>query len=227
MKLKSTMIASGSGSIGGTTLSHNRGGMYLRNRSIPVNPSSAFQQAVRNATGLLAAAWGATLTAAQRSAWEVYASNVPLVDVLGDARAVTGQNMYIRSNVPRIQAGIAIINTAPTNYNLGSYTPPTVTFNATTDVAAVAFTNTDAWAAAVGGFMLWWFSRPLGPAVNFHKGPFRYAGKIDGAVSAPTSPQNVTLPYPIAVGQKVFGYCRVIQVDGRLSTPFRVSGLGA
>lgn len=200
--------------------------MYIRNRSIPTNPSTAQQQAVRNAVGVLAAAWGATLSAAQRSAWEVYAANVPLVDTLGDSRNATGQNHFIRCNVPRIQAGIAMILTAPTNYNLGSFTPPTVSFNATTDVAAVTFTNADAWAAAVGGYMLWWFSKPQGPAINFFKGPWRYADKISGAVSPPTSPQNITLPYAIAAGQKVFGQCRVIQVDGRLSTPFRVSGLG-
>lgn len=228
MKLKSALIAQGSGSIAGSVFSHNRGGMYIRNRSIPTNPSSAFQQVVRNAMGQLSARWGSVLTQVQRDAWTTYANNVPLVDTLGDSRAVTGQNQYNRSNVPRLQAGIAgFMDAAPGNFNLGSFTPPSVTFNATTDVAAVTFTNTDAWASAVGGYMLWWFSNPQSPSIQFFKGPFRYAGKISGAASPPASPQNITLPFPIVVGQKVFGYCRVIQVDGRVSTPFRVSGLGA
>jgi len=228
MKLKSTIIAQGSGSIGGSVFSHNKGGMYIRNRSIPTNPSTAQQQVVRNAVGQLAARWGATLTQLQRDAWAVYAANVPLVDTLGDSRAVTGQNQFVRSNVPRIQAGIAgFMDVAPGNFNLGSFTPPTVTFAATTDLASVAFTNSDAWATAVGGYMLAWISAPQSPSINFFKGPFRYAGKISGGVVPPTSPTTIALPSPITAGQKVFGYIRVIQVDGRISTPFRFSGLGA
>jgi hypothetical protein len=227
MKFKANMLAQASGSLAGSVFSHNKGGMYTRNRSIPTNPSSAQQQVVRNAVGQLAARWGSILTVAQRSAWQVYADNVPLVDTLGDSRAVTGQNQYVRSNVPRIQAGLAgFLDAAPTNYNLGSFTTPVVTFTASTDLASIAFTNTDPWASAVGGYMLWWFSRPQSPAINFFKNPFRFAGMISGAASPPASPQTIALPYPIVAGQKVFGYCRVIQVDGRVSTPFRVSGLG-
>jgi hypothetical protein len=58
-------------------------------------------------------------------------------------------------------------------------------------------------------------------SVNFFKGPYRYAGRINGAVSPPVSPQNVTWPFVVAVGQKVFAQFRCILADGRVSSTFR------
>ncbi|KKM06452.1 hypothetical protein LCGC14_1743870, partial [marine sediment metagenome] len=48
MLFKSGLITQGSGSIGGLTASHNRGGMYFRARTIPTNPATSFQTVVRN-----------------------------------------------------------------------------------------------------------------------------------------------------------------------------------
>ena len=45
-----------SGSVGGTVFSRNKGGAYMRNRSIPVNPQSAAQVVVRAAMAFLTAA---------------------------------------------------------------------------------------------------------------------------------------------------------------------------
>jgi len=36
-----------SGSAGGTTASRNRGGGYFRNKAVPTNPDTVFQQAAR------------------------------------------------------------------------------------------------------------------------------------------------------------------------------------
>ncbi|KKL73251.1 hypothetical protein LCGC14_2076760, partial [marine sediment metagenome] len=40
-------VAAISGSIGGTVYSRNRGGAYIRNRAIPVDPNTSFQINVR------------------------------------------------------------------------------------------------------------------------------------------------------------------------------------
>ena len=49
-----------SGSIGASVYSHNRYGAYIRARSVPVNPNTDRQVAIRNAIRALTIAWGNT-----------------------------------------------------------------------------------------------------------------------------------------------------------------------
>jgi hypothetical protein len=72
LKFTSQIVAGASGSIRGLTASHNRGGQYFRGRTIPTNPNSVFQQAVRNNLSVLQTRFLSTLTAAQRLAWTTY-----------------------------------------------------------------------------------------------------------------------------------------------------------
>jgi len=220
MLFKSPLFSQASGSLAGTTFSHNRGGMYTRARAIPTNPNSSFQQAVRAAMATLASYWGQTLLAAERSAWDSYAAGVAMTNRLGDQVYLTGQQHFIRANVPRVQAGIAILEAAPVIYDLGSYTLPTVddiNDDATNNIL-VAYTNTDAWANAVGGYMLLYGSRPQSPGKGFFKGPYRYLGKVAGAASPPTSPASMSSPFALTASQLVWLAIRFIQTDGRLSS---------
>lgn len=227
MIFKSGLITQASGSLGGLTASHNKGGMYLRARAIPVNPQSAQQTAVRNALSQLTGAWLGTLTQAQRDAWAVYAANTLLPSKLGDPRQIPPLAQYVRSNVPRIQAGEAAINDAPTIFNLPVLTDPSFAIDATADEVDVTFTDTDPWANEVGGHMFVYVSRPQDPTIEFFKGPYRLAGTIDGAGSPPTSPASLALPFPATADQKFFVQVRVGRADGRLSAPFRGDGIAA
>ena len=83
MKFKGTLIGEASGSIASLTFSHNRGGQYVRQRTIPTNPNTVFQQAIRSLVSELTSRWQNTLTEAQRAAWDQYAVQVPLLDPLG------------------------------------------------------------------------------------------------------------------------------------------------
>lgn len=227
MKFKGTVIGEASGSLASVTFSHNRGGQYTRQRAIPVNPGSSFQQVIRNTVATLTSGWQGILTAAQRAAWDVYAEQVLIADTLGEPRNIGGLGQYVRCNVPRIQASVARLDDAPTTYNLGSFTNPTIAaLTASTDILTLAFTNTDAWASAVGGYMYVYMSRPMNASINYFKGPYRFAAKVSGAATPPTSPASITAPFPFAVGNKVAIQLRVQQVDGRLSAPFRLAGLG-
>jgi len=218
MLFKSSVYTQASGSIGGITYSRNAGGMYTRGRAIPTNPNTAAQQAVKGYMSLLSQAWSNVLTSLQRGAWEAYAANVPLRNSLGDERPVSGLNQYIRSNVPRLTAGLSRIDAGPTNYTLCGLTPPTiVSITASSSLASIAFTNTDEWALATGGALLIFVSEPLQATINFFKGPFRYAGRVNGAGTAPTSPASVTIPFPTAVGKKLFVRFAATAPDGRLS----------
>lgn len=220
VKIKSQLITQASGSVGGVTASRNKGGLYLRARAIPTNPNTSFQQVIRGFVAQLASLWNDTLTAAQRTAWKAYADNVPLLDKLGDPRVVPPLSHYIRSNVPRLQAGLPRVDDGPTTYNLGDYTPPTITsFTASTATLSLAFDDTDDWANEDDASMLVYGSRGLNATIDYFKGPFQYADSIDGdSTTAPTSPASIVFPFSYAVGQRVYMRCNVSRADGRLGT---------
>lgn len=231
MLFKGLLATEMSGSLAGITASHNRGGQYLRARAIPVNPSSARQQLIRNGMSWLSIRWTGGLTQAQRDAWDAYADNVPVSDRLGASRKLTGLNWYIACNTPRLQSGIILpsypIDAAPSIMTMAQMTPPTIiSATAATEVLSIGFTNTDEWATAVGGALLVYTGIPQNPGMLAYKGPYQYAGKISGAVVAPVSPLPITATIPFAVNNRVHVQFRAITADGRISPPFRANALG-
>ena len=215
-----------SGSIGGITFSHNRAGPYTRSRATPVNPNTVYQQAVRSAMAALSAYWGSSLTQEQRDAWDLYAYNVPLTNRLGDPINVGGLGMFQRTNVPVLQTGLGggtIIEDAPVIFNLGDYTPPSISaLTAASNEWAFAFNVDDDWVDEDDSSMLFFTSRPMSPGRNYFKGPYRFAGSIDGdSTTPPTSPATITSPFPIAIAQKAFCRAVVLRADGRYSADFR------
>lgn len=221
MKYISALMTKASGSIRGITASRNRGGTYFRGRTSPVNPATAAQQVVRNALTSLVGFWTTVLTSTQRTNWKTYADNTPSTDSLGNSVVLTGQNMYIRSNTPRIQASLPTIANAPTTYDLGSFTMPTLTLTAGAGTATLAYAGADAWATeGTTSAMLVYTSPPQNPSINFYKGPYKYAGKITGTAGSAT----LTLPVSAgASGSKTFFQVTVTRSDGRLSSPLRGS----
>jgi hypothetical protein len=227
VKFKGTLIGPASGKLNGLVASHNGGGQYFRKLTIPTNPNTPQQAAVRNLMASLTNLWNNTLTATQRAAWNTYAANVTVLDRLGDAIKISGIAQYVRSNMPRVQAGLARVDTGPTVFNTGSFTTPTISsLTASSSILLLAFTNTDDWAAEVGSSMLVYTSRPQNPGISFFKGPYRFAGRINGAASPPTSPGSITAAFPFAVGNRVFIRVQVSRADGRLSDDFRNFGTG-
>jgi len=228
MRFKSPILSQSSGSLGGSTFSHNAGGMYMRARSTPTNPNTSQQQAVRSIVAQLVNLWSSTLTAAQRAAWASYASSVPLNDVFGDPRYRSAINHYVRCNVPLLQAGGARGDDAPTAFNLGDFTAPTLAVDATDNELDVTFDADDDWVAEDDSVMLVYCSPAKSATINFYKGPYRYAGKIEGdSVTPPSSPAAIALPWPVEAGQKIFAKISVSRADGRLSSPFRDGAIGA
>lgn len=217
MIFKSTILASASGSVGGMTFSHNRGGAYTRARAIPSNPSSVAQQSVRAIQTSLVAAWGA-LTNAQRVAWNEYAAANPQTNALGDKHNAGGIGMFIRANFVRNLVGLTNITAAPTVNTPVVLTPPTLSADTPgTSAIQVAYTNTDEWATATGGALAIFIARPQAPTIFGFKGPFRYTDKVLGAATPPTSPKSVTSPFPFAAGQKLFARFIAVSADGRVS----------
>ena len=222
-------VAQASGSIGGTTFSHNRGGPYMRTRAIPTNPGSQQQSNVRATMSLLTSRWRDTLDQIERDAWDTYALNVPLPNALGEPRNVGGLGMYVRSNVGRDQVPLIIIDDAPVVFNLGEYTDPVIdVVDSATSTTDIEFTDSDAWVGEDLSAMLVFASRQQNPSINYFKGPYRFAGAIVGQVLLPpTSPATIALPFPVAVGNKIFMRFVVSRADGRYSSTFRSNGVGS
>lgn len=218
------IVGQASGSLRSSTYSRNRFGAYIRNRTVPVNPQSARQTTVRTLMQILTSLWGGTLTPAQRAQWSTYGLNVPVLNRLGESINLTGLNHYIRSNVPRLIAGLDRVDDGPIVFSLPE-TDETVTFSYTADdqKCSVAFDDTMDYLDEDGAALLIYNGSPVNPSINFFNGPFRFGDSIDGdSVSPPSSPTEIDLPFNVQSAQLVFSRARITLADGRLSSFFRL-----
>jgi hypothetical protein len=213
-------IAEIRGSQGGTTFSRNRHGQYTRQRSTPVNPNSPAQILARQRFNALATRWRDTLTPAQRAAWELYADNTAWSNGVGEETKLTGINHYIRSNGIALLAGQSIYDDAPGTFGIPDQEDAwTVTADATTQKVDVAYT----FDVDVDDLLYAFFTgRPIDPSRNFYGGPWRYLGMVLGdATTPPSSPASFDSQHVLSSGQSLHVYCRRLDVDGRLTEPFR------
>lgn len=223
MLFKSEIVTQVSGSIGGTTYSHNTAGLYRRARAIPVNPNTAFQQAVRNNFTTLALAWSQVLTQFQRDEWENYAVLTPTTGKLGDPLTLSGQQMYIRCNATILAGANARVDVGPTVPGLTELTAPVATASIAGPDISVAYDNGDAWAIAAGGGLTIQTSRFLSPGKNFFKGPYRILATVDGDATPPTSPETSAsnafgqVLADATAGQKLSMRYVAFESDGRIS----------
>ena len=172
----SDLVSKASGKLGGHVYSHNKGGQYVRAWTVPVNPRTGRQNSVRTLMQNLAAYWNETLDATQRGGWNTFASNVTILNRLGDPIHMSGFNMFLRTNIAAMTAGIALEEDAPGEYLLPG-ADPTMVITATADDQKLNVTFDDAadWANEVGGYLLISGGKPKNTQVQFFNGPWRYA----------------------------------------------------
>lgn len=231
MKIESALATKMSGSVGGLTGSHNAGGMYLRRRSVPKNVRSDGQLLVRAILAQLSNVYSSVLTEAQRQAWRLYAQNVPLSDALGASRQTSAIAHFIRSNSPRVQAGLDRIDDAPSEFNVGP-TPNaaglTVLIDEGPPVVVALGGDVLLGAPNADGNILVYEGRPQNPSINFFKGPYNYQDKAEFASGDPTVTLAITaFPFPLVEGQKVWFKLQNTLNDGRLSQMTEVSAIVA
>lgn len=216
-------VLGASGSIGGQVHSHNRFGSYIRARSTPVNPQSGRQNPVRAIISALASYWSTTMTSPNRALWKTYADAIVRQNKLGTTVKLTGFNHFVRSNSAILQAGLSQVDAGPIALTLPGADP---SFSCVIDEAAqqisVAFDPTLDWNTQDGGALLVSMSIPKAAGRNFISGPMRYTAAIKGIdPGGVTSPQVMSVPFPVATGQQVVCSARIVEFDGRLSDPFR------
>lgn len=217
MKFKSQVFTQASGSVGGLTYSRNRGGMYTRSRTIPVNPNTERQGEARANMAQAVNAWSNILSDANRQAWVTYANGTPVVDRLGDQLILSGQQMFVKCMLPRLIAGLPIVEQGPLDAGLA--TTPTWTTGPTlneNEVLAGTVTVAD---AGVLGDLLIYMSEPTSPSRSLAHAKRAFAG-LEGPPVADVFTVGLMaadVPFDYTVGQQ----CRVTAVylgdDGRVS----------
>lgn len=110
------MIGEARGSIGGSTFSRNRGGMYIRNRATPTNTITLARTQARALFATVSAAWQTALTPTQRAAWNAWAEFAPeaeSLNKLGDTIRIGGKAAYQRINMRLLYAGLPPVTATP------------------------------------------------------------------------------------------------------------------
>lgn len=211
------------GSMAGNVYSRNRYGAYIRSRTKPTNPNTPAQQAVRAALAFLTDRWAQTLTAAQRTAWNLYGASVVMLNKLGENINLTGFNHYIRSNLEYKRTFGATIDAGPVVFEIPAADPTfAITASEATQFISVTHDAGMPWADENGAAMLMYEGTPQNPQRNFFGGPWRYFANIPGINGAPAgSPSDHAAVIAFAEGQRLWAYARIVRADGRLSEPFR------
>jgi len=227
IEIPGELLTRSSGSAGDLVHSHNQHGRYVRARTPPTDPASARQLAVRAAMTECVTAWNNTLTQTERETWERYALAVPLPGPLGRRTHAGGVAMYVRSNVPRLQASeltLPRVDVAPTRHDLGSPSPlQAIILNVVMNRLHVFFNVDDEWATDVGSALLFYVSEAQPLTRNFWAGPYSYANPILArAYPHQSSPRTVRTRHLYAPGNRCFVRYRCTSTDGRLSAARRL-----
>jgi len=101
-----------SGSRADITAARNRFGQYYRTKSVPVQPASPKQTAIRQAFAELSRTWR-TLTNAQRESWSSLGDQLKKKDSLGQVYSLTGLQIYQSFNMIRKLISLDPLTTAP------------------------------------------------------------------------------------------------------------------
>lgn len=205
-----------SGSLAGTTASHNRAGQYLRNRRAPVQPTGTGRRAaIRTAFGSAAKGY-AGLTGPQQAAWTSYAASYPTTDALGQSITLTGQQMYVSINTQLLNCGGVQSSVPPISNVVASAGVPTLTA-----VHAAAITLTPTGLGAAGDFQLYAFSSPQSSGTSTNA-TWWQAGHVAGnSVAAIVATTAYTNQFgAVTVGQRIFFKVTPVNQYGVTGTPY-------
>jgi len=200
-----------SGSIGGATYSHNRGGAYIRKRSVPVNPNTAKQQTIRTQMATVSGEW-AGLTDNQRTLWTDWAEVNPIIDTLGQSIILSGQSAFVMLNTRLVNSAQASLQVPPVGTGPDQLGTVTVTATAPGTVS-IAYTGT---VLGAGEKMMVWQTLPATAGRNPNLNQARVAFY---SILADPTPATGTTPYVGQVADVSNWFCARLDAAGRISVP--------
>lgn len=223
MKFKSALLTQVSGSIGGMTAAHNKSGMYLRARNIPVNPNTASQVNARGAFAAAAQMWSTSIDDIERDTWRFYAAGTPVVNSLGDTVHLSGFNWYVATNAFLMGADQPDVGSAPDTVGIG---PQILGMAINADVSSQDFTGVSIelnTALTATQLLRVWVSNPVSAGTLFYKGPWN---EIYTAMDPATNFVGITAgaPWPLTTGSQLFYRARIIDTADRKLGPEFIFG---
>lgn len=243
MKVLPTLGSQYSGSLRGITAAHNAGGLYFRGRTVPTNPNTARQQAIRSIIAGLTNEWSDELTEAQRQAWRDYAANVETTDSMGQSITLSGFNWLIKAiSAPRqvLNAGLSttglqLTPDAPTIFDTGQPVALITTFDGdfTTPPGTIDLAGNLAAAAPADGACVLYIAPPQTNGTRFYAGPYQLAAITTvtaasdvvnfSTVDLSSSSEWASDTVPVAAWDTLFVPLRLVVLyeDGRRSAEFR------
>jgi hypothetical protein len=223
MKVLAGLITQGTGSLGGMTMSKNKQGYYLRARTVPSNPRTALQTAVRSGLSAFATYWK-SLTSTERTAWALYASNTPVVGNNGQTHLLSGFNWFVGCNQVRLKSGLGLVSDAPSIF--GQASGPTVAgvVYASAGHISGAYTLIDPPLAADSGDVVQLYAgQPRGKGVAYFQGPWQYMLSIDSFVDSFGSTLVSTYTTYIAGASNVQWFKMIrTKPNGQFSAPYYI-----
>jgi hypothetical protein len=175
------------------------------------------------------------LSDAQRQAWRDYAENTPVTDRLGQSMTLSGINMFVRTNTPRLQLSFAQgvplspLDTAPVIFNTGETVGIIEAFSGvfTTPPGTLTLSGLLGSQASDDGDLLLFIAPPQTAGTRFYKGPYQLAASAAltatddsfsfAAVDLATAWFSDTVPVAGWDGLFVPVRLRALYDDGRLS----------
>lgn len=153
-----------SGSVNWRTASRNRNGQYIRNRSIPVQPRSSAQLAMRGFMTLASQSWK-ELLGDHQTAWKTFGSLHPRTDSLGQSNGLTGQQAFVSVAATNQLLGDAIPTGAPPQ------DPDFSAFREGTIDSTDGVTTITGYTPPQGGRVMIWASKPASTGRRFFGAP--------------------------------------------------------
>lgn len=207
MKIRGILAGQVSGSIAGITGSHNKGGYYLRNRTVPTNGATPARASQRAAFGAALQGWGA-LTPEYREQWKTAAQNQPWTDSFGENITLTGQQWYVGVNSLRLRineegfsvpAPLVLFQPPTPGTRPTPQMPTSITWEqADDDTAAspvLAFPQSQ---LGANDLLVVYASGPVGPGVESPPNAMQMVGTATGATTSLTVSNNARV-YQVGV----------------------------
>jgi hypothetical protein len=219
-----TGIGQASGKLGSLVFSHNRGGAYVRARSMPTQPGGKYQEGIRSGVEAASQQWR-ELTDNARAAWRTWADGHPVPNRVGQMIRMQGNAAYVQLNARLARLGLAQIGLPPA----ADVPLPLITLSGTYDVGAGSFTAVYTPTPLTGGCELYvWGCLLQDPSITYVKDRLRQFAV--GGVNGP-SPFNIEGDFAARFGTPQVGNGVVLEAQvfdpqsGLVSLPLRCEGV--
>lgn len=211
MALFQPILGNISGSVGANTWSHNKGGPYIRRRTVPTNPTTLRQTSVRSYLANLSALWQ-TLTTLQQSSWSAYANNHPVLNRQGVSIRLPNMSWYIGLNSRLLDIGAAPVSSAPVSASPQAVT--SASMSVSSNIATVTFVPP----LPSGSRILLKMAKPGSPATSPNE---HSAARVGVSTANATSPATIALTRNHPAGLTANYWVYVQDTFGRLSAGVR------